>query len=171
VGLASVAQQSGDQAAAERYLKAADDLLPSLRGTKKVAIKLAVFHGQRALLNGKLDDARRFFDSVLDGHRKSPQAIVAALGKAEADLMASDAPAAAADARAALDMARSLQGTLPYSSYTGLSWLMLGRAFEAGGERVQAREAFLAAVSNLSNTVDEDHPELLRARKVLVSSD
>ena len=33
-----------------------------------------------------------------------------------------------------------------------------------------AHEAFQAAVNNLSNTVDEDHPELLQARKLLASN-
>jgi serine/threonine-protein kinase len=171
LGLASVAQQLGDLADAARYLKAADDLLgASLQGDTRVAMRSAIFHGQRALLDGKPDEARRLFDSVLDRHRKNAATISAALGKAEVELMAGNAAAAVANARIALDMAKSLQGTLQYSNLTGLSWLAMGRALEARGERAQAREAFLAAVNNLSNTVDEDHPELLRARRLLASS-
>jgi hypothetical protein len=33
-------------------------------------------------------------------------------------------------------------------------------------DSVQARKAFQAAVDNLSNTVDADHPMLLRAREL-----
>jgi len=47
--------------------------------------------------------------------------------------------------------------------------LVLGRALEARGEHAQAHKAFQAAVNNLSNTVDEDYPELLQARKLLAS--
>jgi hypothetical protein len=75
-----------------------------------------------------------------------------------------------ANARTALDMAKSLQGTVQYSNCTGLSWLVMGRALEAHGDRAQAHEAFLAAVNNLSNTVDGDHPELQQARRLLTSS-
>ena len=129
-----------------------------------------MLQGKLDLAEGKLDEARRLFDSVLDSQRKNPTTIGAALGKAEVELVAGDAAAAVANARTALEMAKSLQGTVQYSNCTGLSWLVMGRALEAHGDRAQAREAFLAAVNNLSNTIDGDHPELLLARKLLASS-
>jgi len=171
LGLASIAQQLGDRAGAAEYLVAADGLLgSSIRGGGSVSLRLAVVHGNQALLDGKQDEARRFFDSVLNKHQKNVPTISAALGKAEVELAAGDAAAAVADARTGLGLAKSLQGTTQYSNYTGLSWLMLGRALQARGDHARAREAFLAAVNNLSNTVDEDHPDLLRARKLLSSS-
>jgi tetratricopeptide (TPR) repeat protein len=93
------------------------------------------------------------------------------LGKADAELAANDAAAARADARTGLELAKSLQGTLEYSNHTGLAWLALGRALQALGEPVQAHEAFQSAVANLSNTVDESHPDLIRARKLLTGDD
>jgi cytochrome c-type biogenesis protein CcmH/NrfG len=46
------------------------------------------------------------------------------------------------------------------------SWLMLGRVLARRGDPVGARKAFQAAVENLSNTVDADHPKLLLARQL-----
>jgi tetratricopeptide (TPR) repeat protein len=169
MGLASVAEQLGDRSAAEEYVKAADALLDS-QGGKTISMRLAVLHGRLAMLDGNLDEARRRYNSVLDRHGKNAPAIGAALGRAEVELLTGDAAAAVVDARSALGVAKSLQGTMQYSNYTGLSWLMLGRALQAQGDRAQAHEAFLAAVNNLSNTVDEDHPDLVQARKLLTSS-
>ena len=47
---------------------------------------------------------------------------------------------------------------------------VLGRALQARGEIEPARKAFEAAVTHLSNTVDADHPELVRALELWVSS-
>ena len=90
----------------------------------------------------------------------------ASLGKAEAERQTGELSEAARDAQAALDLATSLQGSLPFSSYTGLSWLTLGRALDAQRDRARASKAFEAAVLHLSNTVDADHPALRDARRL-----
>jgi hypothetical protein len=41
-----------------------------------------------------------------------------------------------------------------------------GRVLKKRGDEVGARKAFQAAVENLSNTVDADHPKLLLARQL-----
>lgn len=64
-------------------------------------------------------------------------------------------------------MTTSLQGGVPYSNHTGLAWLMLGRALQAEGDVSQARKAYEKALMHLSNAVDANHPELLRARRLL----
>jgi len=43
---------------------------------------------------------------------------------------------------------------------------MLGRVLAKRGDSAVASEAFHAAVENLSNTVDPDHPELVLARRL-----
>jgi hypothetical protein len=88
------------------------------------------------------------------------------LGKAEALLMVGDAGGAVTEARAALNIAIAMQDGQPYSKHTGFAWLMLGRAWQTMGDLPQARRAYDAAIANLSHTVDTDHPELLRARKL-----
>jgi serine/threonine-protein kinase len=168
LGLASVAQQSGDRIVAARYLAEVTELVgPSQPADHPTLTRRAVIQGALDLAEGRPDAARAGFEWVLSKKRKNPTAVSAALGKAEAELLAGDVAAAVTEAQAALDMATSLQGGIPYSNYTGLSWLMLGRALLARGETQQARKAFEAAVSHLSNTVDADHPELLRARQLL----
>ncbi len=72
--------------------------------------------------------------------------------------------AAEADARQALAVAQQAQCGLPYSDRTGLAWMVLGQVLAKRGEAAGASKAFHAAVENLSNTVDADHPMLLRAR-------
>ena len=44
---------------------------------------------------------------------------------------------------------------------------MLGRALQARGQNAPAHKAFENAVSDLSNTVDTDHPLLIQARDLL----
>lgn len=72
--------------------------------------------------------------------------------------------AAETDSRLALSLARSAQGSIPYSDRTGLQSLMLGRVLESA-VIARSREAFHAAVGNLSSTVDPGHPELVPARQ------
>ncbi len=110
------------------------------------------------------------FDVVVSRNKKNEASVDAALGKVTVELLAGSTGAAVTGARLALDITTAMQGGVPYSDYTGLSWLMLGRALQARGEIEPARKAFEAAVTHLSNTVDADHPELVRARELWVSS-
>ena len=64
-------------------------------------------------------------------------------------------------------MRRTMQGDLPYSYFTGLSWLTLGRAQLQLGQSAEARHAFENAELQLSNTVDDNHPALLEVRNLL----
>ena len=59
-----------------------------------------------------------------------------------------------------------MQGNLPYSDDTGLSWLALGRAEQQLGDGAEAQRAFANAELHLSNTVDSDHPMLKLAREL-----
>jgi hypothetical protein len=43
---------------------------------------------------------------------------------------------------------------------------MSGRIMAKRGDDAGAREAFQAAIDNLSNTVDADHPKLVLARQL-----
>ena len=171
VGLASVAEQLGDRAAAMKYVGEVNELLgPPGEGENPLLMRLAVLRGRLKLDVGEPADAMVEFEWVLGKKRKSGSSVGAAVGKAEAQLASGDAAGAVAAARTAVSIATSLQGGVQYSNYTGLAWSMLGRALRAAGEAGQARNAFETAVAHLSNTVDADHPELLRAREMLASS-
>jgi hypothetical protein len=45
---------------------------------------------------------------------------------------------------------------------------MLGRALQTLGDHAKAHDAIDTAVKHLSNTVAADHPELVRARALLL---
>jgi serine/threonine-protein kinase len=178
LGLAALAEQLGDRAAAAQYLdEYVKTMSSSLASRGPSLVRRTILQGRLDLAAGKLDQARAQFDAVLGANGQKAITSTrnyllsnAAVGKAEADLLSGNAPAAVTDARAALDIAISLQGGVPYSNHTGNAWLMLGRALQAHGELEPAHRAFESAVTHLSNTVDADHPELVRARQLAAST-
>jgi tetratricopeptide (TPR) repeat protein len=165
-GLSRIATQMGDLVAAEEYLSKARPLVSSpLQFEKFPTVPLAV--GSLALAKGSLDEAGRQFDRAALNKSNDAAVIYGKLGKAEVELRAGDPAAAERDAQVALDTAKASQAGLPHSQLTGRSWLMLGRALQARGQGAQAHKAFENAVSNLSNTVDNDHPLLVQARRLI----
>jgi tetratricopeptide (TPR) repeat protein len=135
-----------------------------------VLLRRAIIQGRLDLAEGKREKALELFESFLNRHGKNAVTTSAGSGKAEVQLVEGDADAAVAAARIALELAKFLEGTTQYSNNTGLAALMSGRALEADGKHAQAQETLQAAVTNLSNTVDADHPELLQARRLLGAS-
>jgi eukaryotic-like serine/threonine-protein kinase len=167
-GLASIAVRHGDPARAVRYLDQSTKVSDSKSAASLPRMaSTPLLYGKVALATGKLDAARAEFDHVLEKKRKNQTTIDAGLGKAEVELLVGDVAAANGAAQAALELATSLQGGVQHSNYTGLAWLTVGRVLQARGELGEARKAFETAVDHLSNTVDADHPELLRARQLL----
>lgn len=165
LGLASVAIRTQQYAGAAGYIAQSRELLADT-APSQILTKLMLTEGQLMLAEGKVAEARAQFARFLDPKKKTPAMLESSLGKAEAERQAGELPEAARDAQAALDLAATLQGSLPFSSYTGLSWLTLGRALDAQRDRARARKAFEAAVLHLANTVDADHPALRDARRL-----
>jgi eukaryotic-like serine/threonine-protein kinase len=165
-GLSRIATQMGDLVAAEEYLSKARPLVSSpLQFEKFPTVPLAV--GSLALAKGSLDEAGRQFDQAALNKSNDAAVIYGKLGKAEVELRVGDPAAAERDAQVALDTSKASQAGLPHSQLTGRSWLMLGRALQARGQGAQAHKAFENAVSDLSNTVDNDHPLLVQARRLI----
>jgi tetratricopeptide (TPR) repeat protein len=165
-GLASVAERLGDRAAAVRYLEEWDAMVRSTEPANSPRwAGMDVMRGRLDLADGNVEAARAHFDKAL-AKATALIRVDAQLGRAEAELRTGDATAAASDAQHALDDATSLQGGLPYSNFTGLAWLMLGRAQQQLGNVDRAGQAFESAIVQLSNTVDADHPALVEARRM-----
>jgi tetratricopeptide (TPR) repeat protein len=165
LALANTSRLMGNTDAAASYLaQAAERLGPSEPADTLSSIKLAFGRGMIALEHGKIDEARAELARASVRQRGKPMTIDIQLGQAEAALLAGDGATAAESARGALAVASTLQGNEPWSYRTGLVWLMLGRALQRLGDGAQAHEAFVTAVNHLTNTVDADHPALLRAR-------
>lgn len=166
-GLASTAQALHDSAAAADYVERVTAVLtPDIpRGAAPWRWR-AVAQGSLDMNGGRFDAAREQFTGALS-RPNTATGMAARLGKSEAELRAGDPTAAQEDAQLALGTATTMQGDMPYSNLTGLSWLALGRAQLQLGNDAEARHALERAADNLSNTVDDSHPALLEARNLL----
>jgi tetratricopeptide (TPR) repeat protein len=165
VGLASVSQELADPVSASGYLAAASaNLDPAASPGSNAMIRLRIVKGSIALTAGRLEEARADLEAVIAASKNVYRTMRALLIRAELNLNVGMETAAEADARRVLELARTAQGSAAYSNYTGRSWLILGRVLQRRGDQVGAGKAFQAAVENLSNTVDADHPKLLLAR-------
>ena len=165
LGLASVSQTEGDLASADRFLAAASAIagVPIPPGFP-AATRLQTVRALIAMSEGRLEEARQSLDAVTVNSKIVHVTNEALRARAELNLKEGKLAAAEADARQALAVAQEAQGGLPYSDRAGLAWLVIGQVLAKRGEATGAAKAFHAAVENLSNTVDADHPMLLRAR-------
>ncbi|HWW81745.1 MAG TPA: tetratricopeptide repeat protein, partial [Steroidobacteraceae bacterium] len=166
VGQSSALRELGDIKAAKGYCDRASALIGTqVPAGSPAGVAVQITRGKIALSEGRLDDARGILNEVIEHH---PAVNATALTiRAELNLDAGRLSEAAADARAALARAQSLQAGLPYSYKSGLAWLVLARVLAANGEGDPSRAALENSIKNLSNTVAADHPGLLRARQLL----
>ena len=118
---------------------------------------------------GRAADAETAFTGVLDTYTKldccsgpRAQALVA---RASVRIARHQLDAAERDAQEAVKFAEQGQGQLPSSSTTGQSWLMLAQVEQAKGRSDEAKRAYALAVRNLAQTLGEQHPDTVRARK------
>ncbi len=167
IGLGSSSVELHNLPAARTYFsQAAQILSPSGRDDGDNSTTLTLLKAQIALADGQLAAARADYEHAAKSARDNLARIAAALGLADTELTSDDATAAEAPARRALSIAESLQGGVPFSNRTGLSWLMLGRVLQKLGDATHAHQAFESAVTHLSNTVDAEHPSMIRAREL-----
>jgi serine/threonine-protein kinase len=120
---------------------------------------------------GRSADAITAFTGVLDAYTKldccsGPRSQVL-VARAGVRLTEHQLAAAAHDAEDAVRFAEQGQGQLPSSSTTGQAWLMLAEVEQAQGRTGDARHAYDLAVRNLAETLGEQHPDTVRARKGL----
>jgi tetratricopeptide (TPR) repeat protein len=167
VGLASVSDEAGDPVSAGSYLAAAAAIMGDAASPgSHAATRLQIVKGSLALAQGRFAEARSSLDAVIATGKNVYWVMRALLIRAEVNLSDGKVPAAEADAKRALEFARTSQGKANYSDGTGLASLVLGRVLTKEGDESGAHTAFSAAVENLSHTVDPDHPKLLLARQL-----
>ncbi len=123
----------------------------------------AVLLGRLELARGRIAAAGAAFDRALATGGNDSTGVHAELGKSTVELAVNHPAQAVAAAQHGLEIARSLQGDLPYSNQTAIAWLTLGRALLRNGDRAEARNAYETAIAHYSNTVDANHPQLLAA--------
>jgi tetratricopeptide (TPR) repeat protein len=117
------------------------------------------------MAHGRREQARALLDAVIAKGQDCTLEI-ALRARAELNLEEGRLADAEADARRALSITQAAQGGVRYSDRTGRAWIVLGRVFSQQGHAARAHEAFVAAITHLSNTVDEDNPVLVRAREL-----
>jgi len=167
VGLASVSLELGDPGAAAGYLAdASTNISAEAAPSARSIMRLQILRGTLALRQGRAAEARSDLDAAIASGKNVYWKMRALLIRADANMTDNKLDAAEADARQALSLARSVQGTTPYSNRTGLAWLTLGRVMARQGDGSGASRAYHAAVDNLAGTVDSDHPKLLAARQL-----
>ncbi|MBS0420371.1 MAG: protein kinase [Proteobacteria bacterium] len=167
-GMAWLLRETGDIKAAEHYLREAGELARTATpaaGPHQTLLKIA--RGRIALANNQLSTARTCLDAALAEGNTVFFQMTALIPRSELNLREGQLVEAEADARKALSLAQSAQGGVPRSYRTGLAWFALGKVLAKRGDAAAARQAWLAAVDHLSNTVDPDHPLLLLARQLL----
>ena len=167
LGIAGASYEMGDLPAADRFLDRAMKVVgASVPPNSPIAMSLQAARGTLAMAEGKHEEARSILDAVIAKGHDEP-VVVALSARAELGLREQKWAEAEADARHLLSISQAEQGGVPYSDRTGRAWLLLGRVLAEHGDATRARQAFNAAITHLSKTVDSDHPMLLRARQLV----
>jgi serine/threonine-protein kinase len=164
VGQASAAEELGDLAAAKEHLGAAALLLAAVPPESPAALAVQLIRARVALAEGRIEDARRAVSASIGAHVPISLSTMSLIERARINLHEQQLTAALTDAETALKAAQTLQAGAPYSNRTGIAWLTLGEVQQASNNQQEAQRAFTAAIEQLSNTVDPDHPSLLKAR-------
>ena len=167
-GMAWLMREIGNVKAAEHFLREATDVARSAtpaQGPHQTVLK--IMRGRIALANNQLTTARASLEAALTEGSTVFFQMTALVSRAELNLKEGQLAAAEADARQALSLAQAAQGGVPHSYRTGQAWLILGRVLTKKGDSDGGREALLAAIDHLSNTLDPDHPLLLLARQAV----
>jgi eukaryotic-like serine/threonine-protein kinase len=173
VGKARVAVLQGQLDHAQQLLDEAGVIMRDTHvdaGTSG-ALAFTLVQGQIWAGQGRFADAVGAFTRVLDNYTKLDcctgprgQALIARSAALAAD---HKLDAATRDANDAIKFAQQAQGLLPTSSVTGQAWLALAQVEQAQQHPNEARRAYALAARNLLETLGEQHPDTVRARKGL----
>jgi tetratricopeptide (TPR) repeat protein len=166
IGLASVSRELGDMASADSYLSAASAGVAASPPGSPAGVRLKMQRAAITLARGRLEGVRADLDAAIAESKNIYLLMESLRTRAELNLNENKLAAAEADARRALALAQAAQGDEPFSNRTGAGWLILGRVLVKEADAGRAQSALRAAIENLSNTVDADHPMLLLARQL-----
>lgn len=134
------------------------------------AIAIRLIEGRLAAARGDFDCALEHLDASIRFFEERQMAVApvtrALNARADVHLRRGDLTAARTDAEHALAISRKLQNTKPHSSLTGLSLLQLADIEAAAGNSEQAASLAVEAYEQLEASLDGQHPEALRARRL-----
>ena len=168
LGAASIHCELGDVARADRSLADARAAMTGVvpAGSPPMLAASGVA-GRIALARGQLDVADKIFSSTLAAFAVNRQpngsVVMLDLYRSDVALQQRRTDDALRDAREALDLAKTLQGGIAFSSRTGMSWLALAGALAQQGRTDEAHAALSTALEHLKNALGDDHPATRRA--------
>lgn len=161
----------GDYADAHQALDRAADYYARSENINPGALRAARTSQIDLLLReGRLDEARRLLDELLDGMRPAQGAMMAgpvSWTAAKLALAEGQYPEAEEWATRALDIGLDLARAPDTSADAGLAWLTRAEARIALGRNAEAAEDLAAAIAALSNGYGADHEETRRAQTLL----
>ena len=168
VGLASVSLDLGDLGAAGGYLAdASTNVTAEASPSVRAVTKLQLIRGAFALKQGRVTAARADLDTAIESGKNVYWKTRALLVRSEINLTDNKLDAARADANTGVVACASRAGDDPVlkSDRTGLAH---ARTCDGQTRRRcwRRQRRYQAAINNLSNTVDANHPKLALASRL-----
>jgi len=171
LGIALVLLKLGQSVEADRLLKEVNVLVgKGLPEGGFLAHKVSQVDGIFALAKHNYRDAITLFSRNIEFlSAKNEIALLAypLILRSGAYLAENDIDAALSDAARAYETARSVQGSLPYSSYRGEAALLLAKIENKRNQPERAREWITIAFSQLQGSLGNDHPSTIEAKQLL----
>jgi tetratricopeptide (TPR) repeat protein len=173
-GKADVLRLQGDLDQAQQLLDEAAAKLRegNVEAEHPASLRQVLVQAKIWAARGRVDEANTAYTGLIDGYSgreccRGPQAS-ALLSRAELAVAGEQWSSALADTERALRLAQGEQGQTAHSFVTGNAWLMLGRIQAAQGRSADSAKSYELAVSHLSSTLGDDHPDTKRAKAALV---
>jgi serine/threonine-protein kinase len=168
LGLGQIAMQTGHPDEARALLRRVEALGAEARPPGGVLARSERLLRARLLQQqGEFAKARDEYTAAIGDRRSKVGTVNSLLLRADLGLQEGRLDLALQDAQEALRLAQDAQGANPYSVRTGMALLIKGRVLARQGQDAAAREAWQAALPQLSNTVDETHPAVRVVRELL----
>jgi serine/threonine-protein kinase len=173
VGRADIALALGQFDRAHAQLDVAKDALnsPNLPAGHTVGARFLLSSATLAAAEGRHNEAAAMFNDAIAAYQRleccDGQRSLALARRAEALAMSDRADEAAADATRAVEIARSAQGSEPYSTFTGSALRAVARVRERQGQQREAAAAYTLAAAHFANTLGTTSPQALEIREAV----
>jgi eukaryotic-like serine/threonine-protein kinase len=165
LGIAGVEHARANLGAADEYLaKTTAAINPKLPPGFPARTTLHLIRAKVAIQRQQFQAAHEELIPVFANAKQPSLLLAGSLVRGELSLAENRLPAALADARTAVSLAKQLEGGVQHSSRVGQASLFLAHVFARMGDNAQAKQAAETAFEHLAATVDDSHPALLEAR-------
>ncbi|MEO7852210.1 MAG: protein kinase [Rubrivivax sp.] len=168
LGLGQIAVHTDHADEAQALLRRVESLSADARPPGGVLARSErLLRGRLLQQQGQWEPARDEYTAAIGDRRSKVGTVNGLLLRADLGWQEGRLDLALIDAQEALRLAEEAQGGNPYSVRTGMALLIKGRILAQQGQDAPAREAWQAALPQMSNTVDDAHPALRDVRRLL----